>query len=250
MFTVAVDVGGAVRKLETLAVSVEDLERPLKIFGDYMKRRAMERYQAQNFEPLAEATVHGRVKKGLASMESKLKGDLNKAVKRSAKRRPPRGLLERVFASGAGRGIDTALGSMSRGAKNRLAVLTEFTQRHRAGKNRMEAAADGKPLTLKMQQSLAVRTMRAVSKKVGKPILGKLPETLEAQVSGAVMTLASRTTRHWTEIHNEGGQAGSGSKIPKRETVTIEDSDLDVLVALLKAHMLLDVQEGMQGPAY
>jgi hypothetical protein len=214
-----------------------------------MKRRALERYSAQNFEPLAEATIHGRVKQGLASMESKLKSDLKKAVKRSSKERAPRGFLERVFSSGAGRGLDTALG-VSRGAKNRLAVLTEFTQRHRSAKNRLEAGADAKPLTLKMQQSLALRTMRSVSKKVAKPILGKLPATLEVLVSGAKMTLASRTGQHWTEIHNEGGQAGSGSKIPARPTIFIEDSDLEILVALLKDHMLLEVQAGMQGPGY
>lgn len=236
-------------KLDTIANSAEDLEPVMKVFGTYMKQRAVERYRAQNFEPLKESTIDGRASAGLATMESKLRRDLKKAIGRTAAQRAPRSLLERAFASGAGRSLDTALG-MSRGAKNRLAVLTEFTQKHRKGKNRLEAAADAQPLTLKMQQSLAVRTVRAVAKKVGKPILGRLPETLEVQVSGAMMTLASRTSQHFTEIHNEGGEAGSGAKIPARPTIFIEPSDLEVLISMLKAHLLMNVQDGMQGPGY
>ena len=139
---------------------------------------------------------------------------------------------------------------MSRGAKNRLAVLAEFTRKHRKGSSRLMEAANAQPLTLKQSQSLAVRTVRAVSKAVGRPILGGLPETLEVEVNGATVTLASRTRKHWTDVHNEGGEAGRGAKIPQRQTIVLEDSDVEILISMLKAHMLLPVQEGMQGPAY
>jgi phage gpG-like protein len=250
MLTLTVDVSGAIEKLDTIATSADDLSPAMKTFGEYMKRRALERYRQQDFEPLKEGTIGNRAAKGLASMESKLRGDLKKAIKRGGGQRPPRSLLERVFGGAGQRGVDTVLGSSSRGAKNRLAVLVEFTQKHRQGKNRLEAAAGAKGLTLKQQQSLAVRTVRAVSKSVSRPILGRLPETLEVQVNGSTMTLASRTGKHWTAIHNEGGRAGRGADIPARPTIFVEQSDLDVLISLLKSHMLMGVEPGTHGPAF
>jgi hypothetical protein len=122
----------------------------------------------------------------------------------------------------------------SRGVRNRLAVLAEFNRRHRIAD--LKERTDLPALTLKQAVSLGGREMRAVARAVGRPILGGLPRTLEVEVGPGSVTLRSHTGRAWTDTQNQGGPAGHGAQMPKRETVAVEADDLEVLVELLEEH--------------
>lgn len=260
MFTVQVEVDGAIHKLDTLAESARDLEKPLQIFGEYLRRRSLDRYKAQAFEPLAESTIDKRAQKGLQIMEGKLRRDLARAQGRQRKaeggQRSSGGLLGRALgALGAGGVTSEAAPAISRGVANRLAVLAEFRRRHgmhsiKGGRSRVVEAAGLQPLSLKQRQSLSMRTVRQVASTVGRPILGGLPQTLEVQVTAGAVTLRSRTREEWSDVHNEGGGAGHGAQIPERKTIEVESSDLDVFVSILKTHLLMKVTEGMHGPGF
>lgn len=232
MLTVLVDIDGVEHKFDTLAHLSSDLAPVLRRFGAHLRRRAADRYAAQDMEPLAAATVAKRAQRGLRAFESKLTGDVRRA-QRKTQEQAPRGVLARLFGLGGARDI----GSGSRAVQSRLAVLAEFQARHG---RRTELAARGglKPLSFKQTLSIGAREDRAVAKAVGAPILGKLAGSLVVEVDGANVTLTSRTKGEWSAVHNDGGTAGRGARIPQRETIKIEEQDLELFAELLKEHHL------------
>lgn len=244
MFTLIVDADGLYKKLDLAVSRVQDLDRPLRKFGAHLKRRSIERYRAQNFAPLSRGTLEHRAGKGLRSLERKLSRDVRKALKKEGGgEQPPRGLLQRALEIVKAEPAPIVAGGTSRGVKNRLSALQAFQEQrgfqHGRRKNQSILMVSGAaPLSLRAQASLSKREERAVAKAVNKPILGGLPGTLEVEVSLGTVTLRSHTDRPWTEIHNDGGQAGNSATIPKRETIRVEESDLKVLTDLLKDYLL------------
>ena len=243
MFTIKVNIDGLEHKLDTLADSAADLEEPLRVFGGYLRNRALERYKAQSFAPLAQASIEGRAGKALVHLENKLRQDLKKALRRQPQAR--RSLLEKLVGAKIPEGLAGG-GGLSKGAANRVAVYQEFRRRHRRADadNKFEQMSGGKELSLKQLASLDAREGRAIAKAVSGPILGKLVKSLKVEVGAGEVTLASRSVTQFTAIHNEGGTAGKGAKIPKRETIYLETKDLDVLADIIRSHLL----EGFQGP--
>lgn len=238
MFSVVVKTERAERKFDTLALRARDLDPPLGKFGSHLRKRALERYKAQDFVPLAPSTIEKREQKGIQKLERKLHRDVRRAVARARAGAPP-GLLARLL--GASTAADPSVYE-GRAVKNRLAVLAEFQHTHRRGGD-LVARTDLTPLSFKQQLSLSGREQRALANEVGRPILGKLPGTLVIEKGRGTVTLASRTRTGWSDVHNEGGTAGQGAKEPKRETVAIDESDLDLFEALLVEHHLVAFEE-------
>ena len=232
MFTVHVRSERLQHKLKTLAEKASDLDAPLKMFGAYLRKRALERYKAQSFAPLADSTLKERAARGVRRMETKLHRELRRAVTRSNVGKNPQSVLKKYLES---KELDP---SVSKGVQNRLAVLQEFQGRHRTEGSIFQHGGF-KALSLKQMGSLGERTDRAIKKSIGAPILGGLPRTLVVEVENGTMRLTSRTHEQFSAVHNEGGQAGGGAKIPKRETLLIEEEDLRVLTNILKKHHLL-----------
>lgn len=228
MFSVAVNIDGLVTKMDTLALSARDLDEPLRRFGAYMRKKAIAKYERQNFAPLADATVMARARGGRKSLEGKLYSDVRKAQRRQA----ARGERDK-----------------SRGTANRLAVLAAY-QEQRGFKRAGIASGVLAELTFKQALSLGAREDRAITRAVGKPVLGGLPRTVGFEVRGGSMTLASRTHEKWTAAHNEGATVGHGAKLPERRTIEVEGVDLVVLQSILKSHLLLPFQAGLHGPAF
>lgn len=257
MFHVVVDIDGLVRRFDTLADSVADLDKPLAIFGGFLRRRALDRYKAQNFAPLAESTIEKRARRGLHSLERKLVGDVKKSLRnaRRSRQREPQGFLARLVGKQQSLALEDVLSVQTRGVQNRLAVLAEF-QRHHGhawGRKKGEGFAErikANPLTIKQSISLSQREARAVMRAVGQPILGGLPRTLVVIVGAGTVTLRSATHEKWSAAHNDGAVVGHGAKLAERKTVLLEDSDLEVFASILKSHMLLAFDGVLQGPGF
>jgi hypothetical protein len=256
MFTVVVNVDGLNRRFDTLADSVADLEKPLAIFGGWLKRRAIDRYKAQNFAPLAESTIEKRAQKGLHSLERKLVGDVKKALRnaRQSRQREPQGFLARLLQQKQSLALEDALSVGTRGAQNRLAALAAFQSHHAAnwGKKGSSFAEriQAKPLSIKQSISLSQREARAVMRAVGQPILGGLPRTLVVIVGAGTVTLRSATHEKWSAAHNDGATVGHGAQLVERKTVLLEDSDMEVFASILKSHMLVAFDSGLHGPGF
>jgi hypothetical protein len=250
VFSVTVKTDTLDRKFDTLADSAHDLETPLRIFGEArLKKRALERYKAQAFAPLAEGTVMHRAQQGMKSLERKAQGEVRKALKRDRQSRQgaPRGTLEKLFGGKSSLATEDIISSQSRGVQNRIAVLAEL-QKHK--RTSLKQRAQGQPLSIKQRASLGQREARAVMKAVSRPILGGLPRTLVVIVDGGKVTLRSATHEKWSAAHNEGATVGRGAHLPARETIKLEDADLEVLASILKDHFLLPFDDGLQGPGY
>lgn len=241
MLSLTVNVEGALRKIDTAALAAEDLHKPLAIFGGRLKKRAVGRWQAQDFPPLADATVKKRAERGLQKLGQKLEADLKKATGRAQRERAPKGLLAAIIGAP---GMTSAVTQETRGEKNRRAVLQEFQRLHvkrvsgQMKGNGFQRVMGGQALTLKQQVSLAGRAQRAIAREVGKPVLGQWPRTYHVMIEGHRLTLVAATHEHWTQVHNEGGAAGKGAKEPPRPTIVLDKYDLDVFVDILREHCL------------
>lgn len=240
MFTVTVEADGLRRRFDLVeeAATGKGLEPALRRFGAHLRKSALARYAAQEFAPLAASTLEKRAAKGVARLERKLTYDLKKAKGRAWQSRrdqglAPRGSIMRTLSRLTGGDLPgEAAVANTRGVRNRFAVLEEFNRRHRGG-------SGGAALSNAQTRSLNAREERAVTKAVGAPILGRLARSLVVTTDSASVTLESRSHGKFTEIHNEGGTAGHGAKIPKRETIKVDNTDLDIFKAILVEHHLI-----------
>lgn len=68
-------------------------------------------------------------------------------------------------------------------------------------------------------------------------VLGSLRDALHLYVDGghAVVVFAGPK---WSGVHNRGGTAGHGAKIPKREYLTIDSDSIVVAVGIFREHLL------------
>ncbi len=237
-YTLIVNTEGIDRKFDLVINKASDIDGPMRRMGAHLKQKALAKYKAQAFQPLAASTLKERAQKGLSRMESKLQKDVGKAYKRqNGGVQMQKGFLASALAAIAGEPGGALLGGQSRGVTNRLAVLSEFQRRHRKGSSVLMTYS-GKPLSIKQLSSLDARTERSVSKAVGKAILGRLGDSLQVTVGFGNVKLESRTSGTWSAVHNDGGEAGHGAKIPKRETLKLDEEDMRVLEELLKEHLL------------
>ena len=94
--------------------------------------------------------------------------------------------------------------------KRRKLILKEYNKLLKTG------ALKWSRLNEKQKESLHARLSRSLEKseQKGAKILGRLATSIFPTVTPTSLTLTSRP--EWSSIHNEGGTAGHGAKIPKR----------------------------------
>lgn len=219
MLSVYVNVDGVNHKMDTIVDAVDELEPALKKFGAYLKHRAQEKYKAQNFVPLAPATIAKREQKGLRQIESKFGSELRSSL--------------------------TSAKAKESTKERRAATLLEFQREYRNGRSSVDWKARGydleaskTKLSLKQMVGLHGRVNKAVQKAVNSPVLGKLGSSLRVTIEDGTVTLASRTKGNWSAVHNEGDGHN-----PKRETIKLEAKDLDVFVEILRDHFLMRLED-------
>lgn len=94
--------------------------------------------------------------------------------------------------------------------KRRKLVLKEYDKLLKTGALKWSRLND------KQKESLHSRLARSLEKseQKGSKILGRLSSSIEAEVTSDTLRVYSRVP--WSGVHNEGGTAGHGAKIPKR----------------------------------
>ncbi len=94
--------------------------------------------------------------------------------------------------------------------KRRKLILKEYNKLLKTGALKWSRLND------KQKESLHARLSRSLEKseQKGAKILGRLSSSIEAEVSSDTLRVYSRVP--WSGVHNEGGTAGHGAKIPKR----------------------------------
>lgn len=201
------------RVIETMARTLEDLEAPLAAWNKYYRKKVQERFdnQGPGWPETKSGKAAPKTQEGVKQLADemltrKLKRDLERAAKKYAR----------------GKGSAKALA-------RRYAVLKEF-ERIAAGGGAIATSFADKRLE-KSVGNLRARHERATAKAQGKT-LGRIASSIKSKVSETSVNVSSEI--YWSGVHNDGGTAGRGAKIPKREFLAITDDDLKVLAKLIE----------------
>ena len=237
MLTVRVVTTDLEEKMDLLVDAVSDISEPLRAFGAYLRKRTRKRFQDEGpgWPALADSTQqkleHTRTARITAAGKVRKSSELalrRKIRRESAKGKIGLGALRELEDVLRGRKSDplakafesqlsgTALESFNAGQNRTLSRLREDLARH-AGKSAEKRRAGAR-------QSQRHK------------LLGKLASSIRASVRGNLLVVESIVD--WAGVHNVGGSAGHGSSIPKREFLTLESEDVDVLRTLLEARMV------------
>lgn len=78
------------------------------------------------------------------------------------------------------------------------------------------------------------------SRAIGKHrLLGKLASTIKSSIKGSTLEVYSSVD--WAGVHNDGGSAGHGSRIPARTFLELEEKDLEVLVTIVEGQIIKEI---------
>jgi len=188
--TVEADVRDASQALLRLSVACVKPAPILKWMGALTVKYLKTNAGAHSFAPRApetEAAEQGvaaqrRADRGIKRLRGKLRGDLRRAIRRNA-------------------GEDARM--------RRYLALKEFERLVNGGLGG-ESLADAKTT-----KALVKRIARGVADAQNRPILGRLPYSHRATVTGNQLDVASPVA--WAGVQNDGGTAGHGAKIPERQ---------------------------------
>ena len=221
--SITTNVDGLKRKLDLLVENVRDLDKPLKGFGQYLRGKSQDRFdnQGPGWPELAESTQERR--KGMTAAiagqaKTKAEARLGRKVQREMKRAKQR--------REKGKGTEAAV-------ERRYLALKEFERLLSGGSSSISLTGDKRGM--KRVAKLLERLGRAQERAEGK-LLGKLASSLNVSVSKGRLVVRSKVP--WAGVHNEGGPAGHGAKVPARPFLFLEASDLEYLQVLLKKWLI------------
>jgi phage gpG-like protein len=205
------------RLIETVATSLEDLQLPLQMWNKYFRQKVQEKFAASGpgWAPTlrAQATEKsGEATKDAVSQfaDDMLRRKLRRELQRAAKK----------YARGSG---------SKKAMERRYAVLQEFERIAAGGEMRLGSTIDAR--LDKSVRGLRERHGRAVSKAQGKP-LGRVASSIKSKLTKYSVNVFSEIP--WSAVHNDGGVAGHGAKIPQRQFLDIDDDDVKMLAQLVE----------------
>lgn len=229
MIDAAIDLSGIERKLDLMIDAAKNPAPAMRTFGTYLRGRIKGAFATEG-PPLAAATLAHRASAGAKKVEKGLSRALaraNVAVKRQEAEQGRQALI----ALFGGRQSAKVRRPGYKIVARRKAALAKFRRRRRGG---FVATTDA---NLKDRQKVDAATDKAIAAAVNQPILGRAADTIRAKVKGDTLTVDSR----WEilDAHHKGATVGHGAKLPARPRVELEEGDMDVLVEVMRNHLLV-----------
>src|SRR3990167_5463844 len=208
------------RKFGLLAESVRDVDPVLRAFDRYLAARVQQRFDqgGPGWPPLQAEQTGRRQTAALESLSRRLVGEGRKAAARQ-------GLRLRAMEA-AGEDTVKRREQFARTLQRRLATVQEL-RRHIAGTAEESLSA-----------RLLPRVVRAQAR--AEKVLGRVSQSFRSEIKRG--GLVRESVIPWAGVHNEGGTAGHGAKIPARPFLFLEADDVDVLVEMLRERMLLAME--------
>jgi phage gpG-like protein len=241
MFSIAFNSDALTKKWRLIADESQDLDEVLKAFGAYLRKKAKDKFaqEGPGWPRLAESTanrlqhtfnnkftVSGGIRKSAASS---IKKGLQKAIKSGKLPVAAKAKLEDIIKNGI------------RGNSYALMAYGSFKFKKDSELNPVEKLEK----SLVKFKSLSHDERKAKLEKKRKSsthkLLGKIAGSIKSRLRKNVLEVYSAI--EWAGVHNDGGQAGKGSKIPKRTFLELDDEDLHVLSSLLEGR-LEEIVEG------
>lgn len=232
MLTFECDFSPAIQRFDTVADQARDAQKLLKRFAGYLNWTAKEAFTNQpGWEPLA------------ASTQAKLQSTRTSAI-------TVQGQVRSSYVKQAAPQLARALKTGGLAARENMA---EFLRLGRSG-NALDSVLSGGAGT----GSRAVERLRrmllkaAAQKAAGKRVsvggnkrksdrhqlLGKLRKSIERRVDVGQGEAIAESRVPWSGVHNKGGAAGHGAKIPARVFLTIDERGAVALAEIALEHLM------------
>lgn len=203
--------------LETVAESLEDLQLPLQLWNKYYRAKVQKKFDegGPGWQPTKKSETQSEAK---ALPDEALKQVADAMLRRKLTNELRR--ASRKYARGKG---------TAKALQRRYAVLQEF-ERIAAGGLPVATLSADKRLE-KSVKNLRQRHARATTKAQGRT-LGRIASSIKSKVAKYSVTVFSEIP--YSAVHNDGGTAGHGAKIPQRQFLDVDDDDLKVLAGLIE----------------
>ena len=258
LLTAEFEIDGYVRRLEVFGDACADLHEPLARCGGYLRGQAKQRIDAQGpgWEPLSAETKRRKMtiqklsllealfprrrpgKVPVLRAHEKLLG----ARLRAAGAKTTRG-REAAIKRIAHEGETLAFYQRAFGAPAGLrdvGALIKFTRRelqrqhlHGAALQAAKALPKGSAERRRVGSIGKARYQRSER---STHLLGGLYDSIHLLVQAKVVVVFSGPS--WSGVHNKGGTAGHGARIPERRYLKIETADTLVFVGIFKGYLL------------
>jgi phage gpG-like protein len=253
----SVEINGIRRKMTLLSETAERLDRPLARVGGMLRKRMQQRFAAggPGWEPLAASTEKrkmdaqevgllatnkggGSVVKTVGAQARKLasaiaSADRAKTVSQVEKAQRRIAVHEQSLET-----IRKAFGSGKRKFANEDALVAYAQRELRRAKLHGVAlrASRGAKDEASRRRVSRIGQRRYKAEDSATRILGSLDRTIALVISRQSVQVGS--TAYIGAIHNVGGTAGHGAKIPARPFAYIDGSDMDVVADIFREHMI------------
>lgn len=254
MLTLSVDVDGVRRKMMLLGAATRDLTEPLARIGGYLRSKSEKKFDAQGpgWPQLAPSTEARKI--DAAEIELLTKSKSGKSVARTMLREARK--LARAEAA-----YDKATTDKQRdkAAFKGYSALSTLNAARRAfsGNRQFTSAADLVAFAQREERrqrlhGYAQRASRRIAdtaerRKVGRigqrrykaeegadRMLGNLSKSISIKLNKGGVEVYSKALIG--AIHNEGGTAGHGAKIPARPFLKLDSADIQVAVKILQEY--------------
>lgn len=215
---------GAIRTFDIIARNARDVAPMLRRWGGWLRADAKKHFEEQpGWAPLAQSTQE-RLK---ATRTSKITaaGQVRKSYLRRS---------EAGFRAAAKRGI---INSGTQIAElRRLAAGGSTRYSLQAGQRRQSKALESLRRGLEKARTTGKRVGGDKRASENHRLLGKLGGSIVATIEGVKVRVESRVP--WSGVHNEGGTAGKGARIPARVFLEITPEAAQALADIALDHFM------------
>lgn len=258
VLTAEFEIDGYLRRLEVFGDACADLKEPLARCGGYLRGQAKHRIDAggPGWQDLAPETVRRKMttarlqllealfprrrpgKMPVQRAAERLATALNRgrdakttrarvaAKKRAAHEGETLALYQRAFGVPAGvRDINSLIAFAER-EQRRIRLHGEALRAAR----HLPAGSDARARVGRIGKPRYQRSERSTQ------LLGGLYDSIHLRVEAKLVVVFSGPS--WSGVHNKGGQAGHGARIPERRYLKIEARDVQVFVGIFRAYLL------------
>lgn len=235
MITFETNFGGVEQAIDEMAFAVADLTEPLKAAGAVVRARSQRRIEKQGpgWPGLAPATLERKPSVEMIELLNVIRGKSHRGIKR----RGVLSLIDRTLK--AAQRVRTAKTEKQKAHWVARARVTGTKLREIArlwqgplkggGINALLRLAERDLLQRARKRHGLGRGPRYSASMRSTQVLGGLVPSIRFKVSGRADQVTIRSGASFSGVHNRGGTAGHGAKIPRREFLKVEGQDLRVL---------------------
>jgi len=228
VITLHYDDGGILRTLDLAADSLRDLSPIFRRYVKWLRPEIDKVFQQQGpgWPPIAESTQEHRDQQLAGGLAAKIReGSIESLSKRMAgeQRKVGRRLASRLMESGAvARKLGEARGSKllhsAEKSAQRQEDLRQKFERIRGASRTLIALGPQESKYNKLYERVGRAQERGenkIQKLQSGELLGNIARSITHEIKGGTLEVFSRIK--WAGIHNDGGTAGHGARIPERK---------------------------------